>query len=77
MLLMLDLMVWEGVELEADTGQWAGLGQEVDPGPRGVLLGVDTEEVDLQGVAPGSSQGEVGVGFGHWVGPSLPPLSLW
>lgn len=77
MLLMLGLMVWEGVEQEADMGQWVELGQGVDPGPRWVLWGVDTEEVDLQGVEPGSSQEEVGVGFGHWVGPLLPPLSPW
>lgn len=77
MLLMLDLRVWEGDEQEAGLGQWAELGQEVDPGPRGVLWGVDPEEVDLQGVVPGSSQEEVGVGFEHWVGPLLPPLSPW
>lgn len=77
MLLMLDLMVWEGVELEADPGQWAELGQEEDPGPRGVLWGVDSEEVHLQEVVPGSSQEEVGVGCGLWMGPLLPPLSLW
>lgn len=74
---MLDLKVWEGGELEADTGRWAELGREVDPGPRWVLWGVDTEEVDLQGVVPGNSQEEAGVGFGHWVGPLLPPLSPW
>lgn len=72
MLLMLDLMVWEGVELEADTGQWAGLGREEDPGPRGLLWGVDSEEV-----VPGCSQEEVGVGSGLRMGPLLPPLSLW
>lgn len=77
MLLMLDLRVWEGVEQEADMGQWAELWQEVDLGPCGVLWRVDTEEVDLEGVVPGSSQEEVGVGFGHWVGPLLPPLSPW
>lgn len=77
MLLILDLMVWEGVEQEADMGRWVELGPEVDLGPRGVLWGVDTEEVDLQGVVPGSSQEEVGVDFGHWMRPSLPPLSPW
>lgn len=77
MLLMLDLRVWEGGEQEAGTGQWAELGLEVDPGSRGVLWGVDTEEVDLQGVVPGSSQEEVGMGFGHGVEPLLPLLSLW